>query len=436
MSLEHRTLNIIIESCVISLVIFTPLALGTTQPWSIFIMRITVLVALLAWLLKLFSTIHDSRFTIHKIPFTTHHLGTPLLIPILIFLSVAVISTIISSYKWFSLSLLTNLFVYAAIYFLIVKNLKSKAQIKRLITAIFLTSLILGIYGLLQYSRILVLLPHYLLTRISSTYYNSNHYSGYLVMVTPIPIALFLFLPRSKLTICLIMLSILLTINLALSYSFGAIGFGAGIIFLVTVKIHLSNRKKLAAAIATIVLISFGLLGALSMLSKTPKLPENTFSERYAHMVEFAISHTKGRLYVYKNTIPLILDHPYLGTGPGTFIYTFPKHRPPDMSMFRNYAHNDYLEIASGMGFIGLAAYLFLIISIFARGFAVLKTSSGFNRALIIGALASILSILVHGLFDGNLTVIPANILHFYVIVGLLISTVTNLEHRILKAEH
>ena len=45
-------MTFIIESCLIFLVVFTPLALGTVQPWSIFIMRITVVVALIAWLLE------------------------------------------------------------------------------------------------------------------------------------------------------------------------------------------------------------------------------------------------------------------------------------------------------------------------------------------------------------------------------------------------
>jgi len=52
--------------------------------------------------------------------------------------------------------------------------------------------------------------------------------------------------------------------------------------------------------------------------------------------------------------------------------------------------------------------------------FKALKLASGFSRAAMVGILAGMLSILAHGFFDGNLTVIPANILYFYVLVGLL----------------
>lgn len=418
MSLEHRTLNIIIESCLMFLVIFTPLALGTTQPWSVFIMRITVVVALLAWLLKLFSTIHHSPFTIHD---------SPLFIPILIFLSIAVISTITSSYKWTSLNILTNLFVYVAIYFLIVNNLKSKKQVRRLIAAILFTSLILGIYGLLQYFNILRLTPSITIPRrVSSAYYNSNHYGGYLAMITPIPVALFLFSRLSWKTPLFAALSILLLINLALSYSWGSVAFGVGVIFLIIMRVRLSKRRILATAIAIGVLASLAVLGALIMLGPTSQLPQSTWAARYTRMAEIANPSVFIRLFMYGKTIPLVLDHPLLGTGPGTFIYAFTPYRPPDLSVLWNYAHNDYLQIASEMGLIGLAAFLFLVIAALTKGFKALKSTSSFKRTIILGASAGILSILVHGLLDANLSVVPANILHFYTIMGLLMASITS----------
>ncbi len=421
MNTRLRVSNIIIELCLISLVIFTPLALGTTQPWSIFVMRLTVVVALLAWLLKLLSSKSYSRFTIHD---------SPLFLPILIFLSIAVISTITSSYKWISLSLLTNLFVYAAIYCLIVNNLKSEKQVKRLIAALLFTSLILGVYGLLQYFNILRLTPSITIPlRVSSTYYNSNHYGGYLAIVTAIPVALFLFSPLSWKTPFFAALSILLIINLALSYSWGSVAFGVGVIFLIIMRVRVSKRKTLATAVAICVLAFFVLLGALIMLGPTSQLPQSTWTARYTRMAEIANPSVFIRLFMYGKTIPLVLDHPLLGTGPGTFIYAFTPYRPPNLSLLWNYAHNDYLQIASEMGLIGLAAFLFFVISAITKGFKALESTSTFNRAIIIGALAGILSILVHGFFDGNLTIIPANILYFYVLIGVLMSSTSNLRH-------
>ena len=171
------------------------------------------------------------------------------------------------------------------------------------------------------------------------------------------------------------------------------------------------------------------------MLGPTSQLPQSTWTARYSRMAEIANRSLFFRLFVYGKIIPLVLDHPLLGTGPGTFIYAFTPYRPPNLSLLWNYAHNDYLQIASEMGFIGLGAFLFLVITALTKGFKALKSTSNFNRAIILGASAGILSILVHGFFDGNLTMIPANILYFYVLIGVLVSSTSNVEHlpRMLK---
>jgi len=162
------------------------------------------------------------------------------------------------------------------------------------------------------------------------------------------------------------------------------------------------------------------------MLGPTPQLSQSTWAARYSRMAQIANPSLFFRLFMYGKTIPLILDHPLLGTGPGTFIYAFTLHRPPDLSLLWNYAHNDYLQIASEIGFIGLAAFLFLVVAALTKGFKALKSTSNFNRAIILGTLAGILSILAHGFFDGNLSIIPANILYFYVLIGLLMVLASN----------
>mgnify|MGYP000330088971 CR=1 FL=1 len=416
----------VIEGCVIFLIIFTPLVLGTVEDWSMSIMRMVAAFALAAWLFSILSPRANQPINTQKSIFSQ-----PLVIPILIYLCVAIVSAIISAYNWISLSLLANLIAYIAVYFLIINNVNSETQVTRLIDVILLFSLFLGLYGILQYYGLISLTPRCTTIRATSTYYAPNYWAGYLIMVTPIAIAFFLFLPWSWRSVLMIVLSALLVINLAFSYSWGIVGFGIGMIFLAFIKIHVSRRKKLTAAVATLVLIFFAILGAVSMLSRTPRLPEETLIERYLHMRKWAPHNLSVRLFMYGKTIPYVLDHPYLETGPGTFIYAFPQYRPPERTNLWNYAHNDYLQISSEMGLTGLAAFLFFVISGWIKGFKALKQASGFKQAVIIGILAGILSILVHGFFDGNLTVIPANILYFYTLLGLLMVLVGSVESKV-----
>ena len=468
LNVEYRTSNIIIESCLIFLLIFTPLALGTVQPWSIFIMRLTVIVALAAWLTKLlFQPITKNQELRTKLERRTLNVELFLLL----FLIVALISTLNSIYKHTSIETFANILCYASVFFLIIHNTRTNKLIQpinverrtsnvernklihRLTTAILFTSLILGVYGLLQYFHILELTPRVTPLRVSSTYYNSNHYAGYLAMVTPIPVALFLFSPLSWKTPLYATLSILLIINLALSYSWGSVAFGIAVIFLIIMRIRQSKRKVLATAVALVVLVFFALLGALVMLGPTPQLPQATLGERYTRMAQIANPSLFGRLFMYKKTIPLILDHPLLGTGPGTFIYAFTRYRPPGLNLFWNYAHNDYLQIASEMGFSGLTFFLIFVIISLVKGLSGIgKSTLSFNKTndttmhtknqtnqtnqmnqmnqtnqtnqtAILGAWTGILAALLHSILDGNLSVVPANALHFYVLLGVLMGS-------------
>jgi O-antigen ligase len=65
----------------------------------------------------------------------------------------------------------------------------------------------------------------------------------------------------------------------------------------------------------------------------------------------------EGRLATWRATLRMIADHPWFGTGEGTFVWNFPSYRSADMSMrgVWDHAHNALLELAADMG-IPLAA--------------------------------------------------------------------------------
>ena len=211
-------------------------------------------------------------------------------------------------------------------------------------------------------------------------------------------------------------LSLLLIINLALSYSWGSAAFGIAIIFLIIMRIRLSKRKALISAAAIAVFALFAILGALIMLGPTPQLPQSTRGERYVNMAKIANPSLFGRLFMYQKTIPLILDHLLLGTGPGNFIYAFTQYRPLHTNILWNYAHNDYLQIASELGLIGLTFFLLFVIMALTKGISHIKSAFIFNQTneknaineiIAITAWTGILSALLHSLLDGNLSVVP-----------------------------
>jgi O-antigen ligase len=113
-----------------------------------------------------------------------------------------------------------------------------------------------------------------------------------------------------------------------------------------------------------------------------------------------------GRLETYKSTLRLIADHPWFGTGQGTFAYAFPAYRSSNVSMFGvwDIAHNTLLEIASDMG-VPIAA---LVVVAWIVIFAVLVHGARARRRDLIipvAALAVGLLAVLHSLIDFSLQI-------------------------------
>lgn len=60
----------------------------------------------------------------------------------------------------------------------------------------------------------------------------------------------------------------------------------------------------------------------------------------------------EGRIAAYRSTLRMIADYPWFGTGLGTFAWSFPAYRSPEISMWGvwDIAHNTPLELASEVG--------------------------------------------------------------------------------------
>ncbi|MGB9187097.1 MAG: O-antigen ligase family protein [Methylovirgula sp.] len=82
----------------------------------------------------------------------------------------------------------------------------------------------------------------------------------------------------------------------------------------------------------------------------------------------------EGRLDTYKGTLQMIADHPWFGTGLGTFVWAFPHYRSPPLWGVWNMAHSTPLEVTAELG-IPLALLIGLgwifVLGILIRGILV-----------------------------------------------------------------
>jgi O-antigen ligase len=109
----------------------------------------------------------------------------------------------------------------------------------------------------------------------------------------------------------------------------------------------------------------------------------------------------EGRLEVYKSTVRMIADQPWLGTGQGTFANAFPIYRSANSSIFGvwDMAHNTFLEIAAEMGLpiaaLVIAAWVAILVRL-VRGVQIRRRGILVpTAALAVGIIA-----VLHSLID------------------------------------
>jgi O-antigen ligase len=127
----------------------------------------------------------------------------------------------------------------------------------------------------------------------------------------------------------------------------------------------------------------------------------------------------QGRLAAYRSTLRIIADHPWFGTGLGTFATVFPAYRSGDISIFGiwNLAHSTPLELAAELGLpltLTFATAWIVALVVLFRG----TRRSRRDTVAPIAALGVALAALLHSSIDFSLQ-IPGFAIVVFAIVGV-----------------
>jgi putative inorganic carbon (HCO3(-)) transporter len=112
-------------------------------------------------------------------------------------------------------------------------------------------------------------------------------------------------------------------------------------------------------------------------------------------------------------------DHFWTGTGADTFYqaYVFGEYMSPDSLQYRH-AHNDYLEIGTGFGFIGFALLGTAVLTSLWQSLRAQRPGrSSVRQGLGFASMMGITSLLIHSFADFNLHV-TVNSLWFVVLLA------------------
>jgi O-antigen ligase len=129
-----------------------------------------------------------------------------------------------------------------------------------------------------------------------------------------------------------------------------------------------------------------------------------------------------GRYDVYRSTLRLIADHPWFGTGLGTFVWSFPAYRSANISVSGVWdrAHNTLLELTAEMG-VPLAALITLAwliaLIVLARGIVIRRR----DNVLPTAAFAVACLALLHSFVEFSLQT-PGCAVMVFALVGAGIS--------------
>jgi len=397
-----------------ALLIFTPLARASVQGWAITIIHMLTLIALTAFLLE------------RTMAWDWKWIKTPLDKPFIALAVLCLLSSVFSLHRVTSLRSMLLLLNYLAIFYLTIHIFRTRAQLRQLVYLIIGVAAFLSIFGLFKYFGSNPF-PWWEYTdisqseyRLSATFGNPDHLAGYMEMALPVVLGLFLLGFEWGKKSFLIYLSFLLLTALILSLSRGS--WFASITGLTLMAACLLFDRYFKRKGLVLSIIGVTLAAVLIVLSTTPVVERIlTLTERDPE------TNLSSRLIAWSGAVSMIENHPVLGTGPGTFAFAYTKFQPPGLSKHYTMAHNDYLHFVSETGLPLIAIIIWMILSLYRKGFRKLKNPSRLVRGITLGAMSGITAILVHSVGDFNLH-IPANAILFTVLAAIVVSPLPKTE--------
>jgi O-antigen ligase len=317
-----------------------------------------------------------------------------------------------------SLEAWTDLLAQAAAVGLGCALVRSRKRRRLWLTVLLASALVLGLYGVLQFAG-LGWTERLTAARVSATYFNSNHYAGFLALLTPLVFSLSLA-AQGRRRAWGLALAGLLTLNLLLAFSWALVPVLLACCWLLWRQIA-ARRRAL-----WVVLTLGGAALALGAVAFSPQLAPGPLTARLNELGRVWVADSLGsRLLIWRGSGQIVLASPLVGAAPGNFGAAFTRYRAPTRLTFAeglthsevNYAHSDLLQVAAETGIPGLLIWLaFWVLALRSGGMR-----SGGTGSLPAALRAGLLALLGYGLTDCNLTQIPGNALLAYLAAGVLI---------------
>jgi O-antigen ligase len=304
------------------------------------------------------------------------------------------------------------------------RSFRTESWIKLVLIPVFAMLFIESALGVYQY------LGSGGLEDATGTFFNRNHYAGFLEMSFPLALGCVFslgdwtdtagkpFMRRlvssenfQKQILFLFLLGIAF---LALLFSRSRTGIFSILVSLVFFAFLSSRSVRSGQGVRRMIYVIIGVAVFFGVFAGLYPI-----LERFLHVGENLPSRTE----IWKDMAVMMRDFPLFGTGFGTFGNVYPLYKlAVEKPLVYHHAHNDYLEVLSETGIPGFASVIAALVVFLYSSLKALTRLAGdedyFRTFILLGALTGIFSILVHSLVDFGLQ-IPSNGLYFAFLIGL-----------------
>lgn len=299
---------------------------------------------------------------------------TPLDTPLLLLLTVAIVSTLLSPALYISLlgnqlkihSSLASFAVYIIFYFVLVNTLRSQKEIKAIIFISTIGAAILSVVTLIAFLGFKIL-PAPWAHGINFTPTGSS-FSTTAVLALLVPVITSQILTVTN-PVFLIFNSALLTlfgVTIVLTGNFATWLAGLAGLLLTLASSRVFDKFAQFKPIKLIALIIPAALIILTLgLSLLPPMG-SARNPLYTQSKSFPKELNLDFVASWKIAVSAFRDSPFWGSGPGTFIFDFTQYKPIEFNSTKNWnirfdsGFNEYLQVLATMGGVGLIALLSL----------------------------------------------------------------------------
>lgn len=456
----------LVEIGLSTLVVLTPLAFGTVEPWSIAIAEAGIYAIALVWGLAMVSAgeIRIERTVLSLCWLLVLLVGIVQVIPLPLQIIHMISPKAAALYQqiefdshlaasWHTLSLvpyatrqaLVRLLALALLFWVAMNSLQTRAQIDRIVRVMMTTGFGLALFGIIQHfagnGKLYWIRELTQGGSLFGPYVNRNHFAGYMEMVIPLTIGYIVAnrrpmsdgrvpapkggvdwrsrllhwgTPQASRSLLAFFGGIIMSVALLLTGSrAGLFSFFCSMLFMA----FLLSARRLRSKRLWGMLVSFVVLGLTYALWLNPNRVLQTFAILWRGTDDPSFH---GRILVWQDTLRLGHDFQWSGTGLDTYIWAFPLYKQPLIGQdVYDYAHNDYLQaFAEG----GLPLMAIFALALLWGGTQLLNRWSQHEgshaRGIGLGLLAGLVAMLVHSAYDFNLHIL-ANAILFVLLLAL-----------------